>query len=156
MCSSVLKVVNISIFLVIINSVIIVESYYKDDFTQYREKIMPRLFNTKTNARQLFYQDIPHNPHTLANSYRPPTWVLYILPILGDILPTILGEILPFLDFYRKIKISSKNIHPKQSASGQNYQFQYSVSVGNGVGSGYSRGGGSFSQKEERTPKKVT
>ena len=78
MSSSVLKIVNISIFLVVINSVIIVESYYyKDDFTQYRQKITPRLFDKKnTNARQLFYQDIPHT--VAANSYRPPTSV-YIL-----------------------------------------------------------------------------
>ena len=77
MCSFVLKVVNISILVIIINTVISVESsYYEDDFTQYRQKIRPRLFDTKkTNARQLFYQDIPH---IAANSYKPPTLV-YIL-----------------------------------------------------------------------------
>ena len=78
MCSSVLKIVNISIFLVIINSVISVESYYyEDDITQYRQKMTPRLYDSKkSDARQLFYQDIPHN--VAANSYRPPTSV-YIL-----------------------------------------------------------------------------
>ena len=104
---SVLKVENISI-LVLISTVIIVESYYyEDDFSQNRQKIMPRL----SAARQLFYQDIPH---TSGNSYRPP-------------------------------QQSSYGLRP--------YQFQYAVRTG--VGSGYSRGAGSFSHKEERTPKQV-
>ena len=110
---SVLKVVNISILVMIINTVIIVESYYyEDDFSQNRQRIMPRLFDTRnTKARQLFYQDIPH---TAATSYRP----------------------------------------PQQSSYGQRpYQFQYAVSTG--IGSGYSKGAGSFSHKEERTPKQV-
>ena len=105
---SLLKVVNISL-LVIINTVIIVESYYyEDDFSQNRQKISPRL----SAARQLFYQDIPH---TAANSYRP----------------------------------------PQQSSYAQKpYQFQYAVRTDRG--SGYSKGAGSFSHKEERTPKQVT
>ena len=80
MCSSVLKVVNISILVIIINTVISVESsYYEDDFTQYRQKIRPRLFDTKkTNARQLFYQDIPN---IAANSYKPPTLVYILISI---------------------------------------------------------------------------
>ena len=66
MCSSVLKVFNISI-LIIINTVNSFETYnYEDDFTQPRQKITPRLFDIrKTNARQLFYQDF------VANSNRP-------------------------------------------------------------------------------------
>ena len=119
---SVLKVVNISILVMIINTVIIVESYYyEDDFSQNRHKIMPRLFDTRnTKARQLFYQDIPH---TAANSYRP--------------------------------QQQSSYRPPQQSSYGQKpYQFQYAVSTG--IGSGYSKGAGSFSHKEERTPKQVT
>ena len=114
MCSSVLKVFNISI-LIIINTVNSFETYnYEDDFTQHRQKITPRLFDIrKTKARQLFYQDI------VANSNRP------------------------------------LNIRPNQAAYGQKpYQFQYFVSTG--AVSGYSKGGGSFSHKEERTSNQVT
>ena len=100
MSSSVLKIVNISIFLVVINSVIIVESYYyKDDFTQYRQKITPRLFDKKnTNARQLFYQDIPHT--VTANYYRPPTSVYILTSYIfggggGAFLPFCFLEMLP-------------------------------------------------------------
>ena len=114
MCSSLLKVFNISV-LIIINTVNSFETYnYEDDFTQHRQKITPRMFYIrKTNARQLFYQDI------VANSYRP------------------------------------LNKRPNQSASVQKpYQFQYSVRTG--VVSGYSKGRGSFTHKEERRLKQVT
>ena len=114
MCSSVIKVLNISI-LIILNTVTSFEIYnYEDDFTQHRQKITPKMFYiSKTHARQLFYQDI------VANSYGP------------------------------------LNKRPNQSAYGQKpYQFQYSVSTG--VVSGYSKGRGSFSHKEERTLEQVT
>ena len=120
--------------LIIINIVMDVQSYKEDDIVPFVHGDTRR--QSQTNARQLFYHNIPKRPQPL-RPQRP------LQPRPQPQRPQPLGN----------------TYKPAQQGSYvgavRPYQFEYSVSSGRK--SGYSRGAASFSHREKGTlPKLVT
>ena len=120
--------------LVIINIVMDVQSYKEDDIVPFIHGDTRR--QSQTNARQLFYHNIPKRPQRPLQQ-RP----------------------LPQRPLQQRPQPQRNTYKPAQQGSYvgavRPYQFEYSVSTGRK--SGYSRGAASFSHREKRTlPKLVT
>ena len=123
--------------LVIINIVMDVQSYKEDDIVPFVHGETRR--QSQTNARQLFYHNIPKIPQTLRPQRPQPLRPQRPQPLRPQ----------PQRNTYKPAQQGS------YVGAVRPYQFEYSVSTGRK--SGYSRGAASFSHREKRTlPKLVT
>ena len=132
------------IFVLIIINIVMVKSYKEDDIVPFVHGETRR--QSQTNARQLFYHNIPKKPQPL----RPQR------PLQQRPQPQ---RPQPQRPQPQRPQPLGNTYKPAQQGSYvgavRPYQFEYSVSSGRK--SGYSRGAASFSHREKRTlPKLVT
>ena len=131
--------------LVIINIVMDVQSYKEDDIVPFIHGDTRR--QSQTNARQLFYHNIPKIPQPLRPQRPQPLRPQRPQPLRPQRPQPLRPQ--PQRNTYKPAQQGS------YVGAVRPYQFEYSVSTGRK--SGYSRGAASFSHREKRTlPKLVT